>query len=454
MSSESTKEVRVRFPPSPTGFCHVGTARMAILNYLFARRHGGRITFRSEDTDQERSSRQFETDITESLTWLGLSWDEFYRQSERTDIYRASIEQLIKEEKAYISEEESKKEPGVQVHPVRLKNPGRSITFTDIIRGEITFDTTELHDFVIARSIDDPLYHLAVVVDDADMGITHVIRGEDHISNTPRQILIQEALGLERPSYAHYPLHLGSDRSKLSKRTGDVSLKSYREKGYLSEALLNYIALLGWTPPSRREVMSLNEMVGEFHLGDLHRSGAVFDVDKLRWYNRHYLLQQNEDALLHSIVSTLKPCIEERPLPWDETIGRQLVPLIRERISVISDIDEMVQTGELDFFFRDPAPEAVRIPEKKSEPHTALVHLRYIYATLEGHPDAQWSGDALKTALWEYATLHGRGNVLWPFRYALSGIEKSADPFFIASTIGKSITMHRVGTAIKALENL
>ena len=221
--------VRVRFPPSPTGFCHVGTARMAIVNYLFAKKHDGAIVFRSEDTDRERSRPEYEEDIQASLTWLGLSWDEFYRQSERGDVYTKTIQKLIDEGKAYVSEEESKKDLGVKVNVVRLRNPGIDITFTDVIRGNITFNTTELKDFVIARSLNDPLYHLAVVVDDFEMSITHVIRGEDHISNTPRQILIQEAIGAPRPIYAHYPLHLAGDRSKLSKRKGDVAVKNYRE---------------------------------------------------------------------------------------------------------------------------------------------------------------------------------------------------------------------------------
>ncbi|HXK38741.1 MAG TPA: glutamate--tRNA ligase, partial [Candidatus Paceibacterota bacterium] len=273
----NSSDVRVRFPPSPTGYCHVGTARMAIINFLFARKNNGVIVFRSEDTDKERSRREFEDDIKDALRWLGLDWDEFYRQSERIEIYKKALHTLIDSGKAYISEEESKKEAGTVVRVVRLKNPGRKITFTDIIRGEITFDTTELGDLVIARSVDDPLYHFAVVVDDAEMKITHVIRGDDHISNTPRQILIQEALGFERPQYVHYPLLLGADKSKLSKRTGDTAVKSYREDGYLPEAFLNYIAILGWTPKSEREIMSLPEMVSEFDIQDLHKSGAVFD---------------------------------------------------------------------------------------------------------------------------------------------------------------------------------
>src|SRR3989344_6069094 len=236
LSGMSSRSVKVRFPPSPTGYCHVGTARMALINYLFARKHGGSIVFRSEDTDRERSTREYEDDIIESIHWLGLSWDEFFRQTERLERHTMAIETLLKEDKAYISKEDSKREPGTKVEIGRLRNPKVRITFGDIVRGDITFDTTELGDFAIARGIDDPLYPLAVVVDDAEMNITHVIRGEEHISNTPRQILIQEALGYERPHYAHYPLHLSANRSKLSKRTGDVAVKSYRERGFLSKA--------------------------------------------------------------------------------------------------------------------------------------------------------------------------------------------------------------------------
>ena len=282
--------VRVRFPPSPTGLCHVGTARMAVLNYLFAKKNGGTIFFRSEDTDKERSKPEYEEDIKEQLMWLGLSWDEFSRTSELVAVHSAAMQKLVDEDKAYISKEESTKEPGKTVEIVRLRNPGKIVTFADEIRGEITFDTTELKDFALGRAIDDPLFHFAVVVDDATQGITHVIRGEDHISNTPRQILIQEALGYSRPVYAHYPLLLGADRSKLSKRMGDVAVRSYREMGFLPQALLNYIANVGWTPPSGKEILSLEEMVQEFELKDLHKSGAVFDMEKLRWYNRHYLL--------------------------------------------------------------------------------------------------------------------------------------------------------------------
>ena len=439
--------VKVRFPPSPTGYCHVGTARMAVVNFLFARKHGGTIVFRSEDTDRERSKKEYEDDILESLAWLGLSWDEFYRQTERTQVYAAALIKLIDEDKAYLSEEESKKEPGVMTQVVRLRNPGKVITFTDVLRGDITFDTTELGDFVIARSLSDPLYHLAVVIDDGDMGITHVIRGEDHISNTPRQILIQEALGYARPVYAHYPLHLAADRSKLSKRKGDVAVRSYREKGYLPEALLNYLAHLGWTPPSGRELMSLADMIAEFELTDIHKSGAVFDIEKLRWYNREYLL-----ALSPDLFDTM--CIRElsaRLQAAEPTILKRLVPHVKERISVWSDLDELIAEGEFVYAAERPQLDPTRIPDKKSDAATAHAHLTHINEALAALPDDS-DADAAKAALWDYATEKGRGAVLWPMRYALSGRDRSLDPFALTAVLGIAEARARIKNALSVLD--
>ena len=444
----NTPSIRVRFPPSPTGFCHVGTARMAVLNYMFAKRHGGTIIFRSEDTDRERSRPEYEEDIKEQLQWLGMSWDEFYRTSELVANHTAALKRLIDEDKAYVSEEESKKNPGQMVEVVRLRNPGKIITFTDEIRGEITFDTTELKDFAIARSITDPLYHLAVVVDDAEMGITHVIRGEDHISNTPRQILIQEALGYSRPIYAHYPLHLGADKSKLSKRTGDVAVKSYREKGFLPEALFNYIAMLGWTPPSGREVMTKEDMIAEFELSDLHKSGAVFDMEKLRWYNREYILKLSEDEFAAAALPVLEGALQGRGLAWDADMGTRLLPLIKERASVWSDINEQAEAGEFDFFFKDPAPSAAEIPGKGGTPAGAEAYLGKLHEILQAaDPEIFDSAERLKDTVWEYATAEGRGAVLWPLRFSLSGLAKSPDPFTIAALIGRDAALRRITNA-------
>lgn len=448
----NTSPVKVRFPPSPTGFCHVGTARMALLNYLFARKNGGTIVFRIEDTDKERSTKEFEADLVESIRWIGLEWDEFFRQSERTDVYVSALELLIAEDKAYVSEEESKKNPGEKVHVVRLRNPGKSITFTDIVRGDITFDTTELGDFAIARSITDPLYHFTVVVDDASMGITHVIRGEEHISNTPRQILIQEALGYSRPQYAHYPLFLGADKSKLSKRKGDVAVKDYRESGFLPEALLNYIGTLGWTPPSGAEIMTLQEMVGQFELTDLHKSGAVFDLEKLRWFNREYLLKMDGSEFTEAVLPILKDAAQGRGLTWSADIGVAILPLIKERISVWNDLTEQFEAGEYDFFFKDPAPAADEIPGNKSVKEIAIAHLTKLHELLEATDSEIFTDpERLKSTVWDYATEQGRGAVLWPLRFSLSGLARSPDPFTIASHIGRDATLRRIKNALTLL---
>ncbi|MDO8521937.1 MAG: glutamate--tRNA ligase family protein [bacterium] len=446
------RDVRVRIPPSPTGNCHVGTARMAIINFLFARRHSGTVIFRSEDTDKERGKQEFEDDIVISLHWLGLDWDEFYRQSERTDMYREALRSLIDLGKAYVSEEESKKEAGRMIRVVRLKNPGTNVTFTDLIRGDITFDTTELGDFVIARSVDDALYHFAVVVDDALMKITHVIRGDDHISNTPRQILIQEALGFERPKYAHYPLLLGADKSKLSKRTGDTAVRSYKEEGYIPEAFLNYIAILGWTPASQREILSLPEMIEEFDIKDLHKSGAVFDIEKLRWFNRNYLQKIPAEEFGQAALGIMEEMVSERGLKWSSGTGAQLYGMVRERISVWKDLRVLIDDGELDYFFSEPRYNTIDIPGKKSAPESAIKHLNSLREILANISETQFRNqETIKASVWNYATKEGTGAVLWPFRYALSGLARSPDPFFIASVLGKECVIKRVASAIRAL---
>lgn len=446
------KDIRVRFPPSPTGYCHVGTARMAIINFLFARRHGGTVIFRSEDTDKERSKREFEDDIVESLHWLKLDWDEFYRQSERTDTYRTALHSLIDSGKAYVSEEESKKEAGKMMHVVRLKNPGTKVTFTDLIRGDITFDTTELGDFVVARSVDDPLYHFAVVVDDAEMRISHVIRGDDHISNTPRQILIQEALGYDRPQYAHYPLLLGADKSKLSKRTGDTAVKSYREEGYLPEAFLNYIAILGWTPASQREILSLPEMIEEFDIKDLHKSGAVFDIEKLRWFNRQYFQKMPADEFAQSALGIMEDAVTRRGLQWNAGLGAQLLGMVRERISVWKDLRVLIADGELDYFFKEPAYDPALIPGKQGTPESAIKHLNALQKILADVPESEFGKpETIKPHVWNYAAREGTGAVLWPFRFTLTGLARSPDPFFVASILGKQRVIKRIEAAIALL---
>ncbi|HEU5114515.1 MAG TPA: glutamate--tRNA ligase family protein, partial [Candidatus Paceibacterota bacterium] len=277
-----------RFAPSPTGYLHAGNYRTAVFSYLFARQNGGKFILRVEDTDRARSKKEYENNILESLEWLKLPYDEMYRQSERGDIYREYLEKLIAEDKAYVSQEttvhnqeDNAKERRTEV--IRFRNPNKRVRFQDLIRGDIEFDTTELGDFVIAKSVTEPIFHFAVVLDDYLMGITHVIRGEDHISNTPRQILIQEALGAPTPIYAHLPLVLAHDRSKLSKRHGAESMTHYRDAGYVPDALLNYMALLGWNPGTDQEIFDLDGLIKAFDISKVQKGGAIFNEEKLRW---------------------------------------------------------------------------------------------------------------------------------------------------------------------------
>lgn len=443
---DTDKKIVTRMAPSPTGNLHVGTARTALYNYLYAKRYGGTFIMRIEDTDKERNRPEFETEILEGLAWLGITWDEFHRQSDRTAIYRGYLERAIEKGTMYVSREESKKDEGTMVEVVRLRNPNKSITFEDEIRGEITFDTTELGDLVVARSLDDALYHFTVVVDDHEMGVTHVIRGEDHISNTPRHILIQEAIGASRPIYAHLPLLLGSDRSKLSKRHGATQLESYKKAGYLKESLVNYLALLGWNPGTDEELFTLEELTRIFDLSGVQKGGAIFDIEKLKWFNKEHLKRTPHDTFLLSVrerlperVTTLSQYSEERLL--------KLLPVIRERISLYEEVTTYAEEGEFDFAFEKPAYEPNLLKWKNdASVNEALPRLQKcaeIISTIQ--EDA--SVEDVKGRLWDYALEVGKGEVLWPLRVALTGRERSPDPFTVIAIIGSGEAYQRVRKA-------
>jgi len=440
--------VVTRIPPSPTGRFHIGTARAALFNYLFARHAGGKIVFRSEDTDRARSKKEYEDEIIEGLTWLGLSWDSFSRQSEHTERYRELLEKIVGEGKAYISAEPSRGDPSVTVEVVRLKNPGTSVTFTDLIRGDITFDTAELGDFVIARSMDDALYHFAVVADDADAGVTHVIRGEDHISNTPRQILIQEALGVPRPAYAHLPLIVDEKRAKLSKRSGATSVMDYRAEGFLPEALVNYLALLGWSAGDDREAYSLAELVEAFTLEGVHKSSAAWDREKLLSVNQRWMRTLSvDDFITRGELTAL-----------DAGKLRKIVPLLQERARTFEEAREML-SGELSCLFEAPSPEPERLVAKELHGRSGMTKsaIESLCKALESLPEGV-SAEAVKEAIMPLADAEeagakgGRGAVLWPLRYALSGADRSPDPFTLISILGKEEAISRVRKAIAILE--
>ena len=441
------KPVITRIPPSPTGHLHIGTARTALFNYLFAKKNNGKMVFRSEDTDKARSTKEFEHEIIDGLHWLGFDWDNdvIVRQSERAPIYRTYLEKMIAAGTAYLSEEESKNNPGQMVTVVRLANPNKVITFNDLIRGDISFDTTELGDLVIARNIDDALYHFTVVVDDFEMGVTHVLRGEDHISNTPRQILIQEAIDAPRPIYAHLPLILATDRSKMSKRHGAVSLHEYRKAGYTKEAIINYLAMLGWNPGTDRELFTLNELAEAFEVSHIHKAGAVFDIRKFEWFNKHYLDQLSVEAYTAYITEDFPNQLSTLPQYSNDRFARAL-STIRERVSTRREFHDFTEAGEYDYFFASPTYEAEALKWKNDNSQAAA--LPRLEKALEILLKADFSSqESLKKDLWDYAETVGRGELLWPLRVALSGKKQSPDPFTLAFILQKEETILRLKIA-------
>jgi glutamyl-tRNA synthetase len=377
------EKIRTRFAPSPTGWLHLGNARTAIFNYLFARHNNGKLVLRIEDTDRERSKKEYEEAIIEDLKWLGIEWDEGpdvggpyapYRQSERFDIYKKYVDILLKKGYAYRcfctpeeleAEREKAKKEGrpyrysgkcrnltpEQVeqyikegrpYVIRFRVPdGKDIVFHDLIKGEVKFNVNDFGDFVIVRSDGSPVYNFVVVIDDALMGITHVIRGEDHLSNTPKQILIYEALGFPVPKFAHLPIILGEDRSKLSKRHGAVSVRQYRFEGYLPEALFNFLSLLGWYPKDGKEILSKEELIGRFDISDIHNAPAVFNKEKLYWMNGVYIREVLElDDLTNRVINYLKQYrdyLDEEDKPVADIILQKPYEFVKEVISKVRD---------------------------------------------------------------------------------------------------------------------
>lgn len=429
--------VKVRIAPSPTGNLHIGTARTALFNWLFARRHGGEFIVRIEDTDLERSKKEYETNIIEGLRWLGIDWDNdrIERQTERLLIYRKYLEQLLSEGKAFWREysEEEKAEIKKEGRQARDKvialtqkdDPERAVAFNDDIRGNVSVQQKNIGQVVLAKDLDTPLYNFAVVVDDLDMGITHVIRGEDHISNTPKQLLIYEAFGAVPPQFAHLPLILGSDKSKMSKRHGAVSIIEY-QKDYLSEALVNFMGFLGYTYDA--EMLTKEEMAQQFDLAKVHKSGAVFNQRKLDWYNAQYI------KLI--TPSTFKILIGKPDLP------DAAVPLMTERLERISD------AAVFSYLWEEPEYDAALLQWKTD---TAATTQTALAACAELAVRESLTQNALD-ALAEEQFSGQKGSVYWPLRVALSGQKNSAGPLDIAAAIGPYQVRARIELALKKLK--
>ena len=433
------KKVVVRFPPSPTGPFHVGSARTALYNFLFARKNCGKFLLRIEDTDKERSRPEYERNIFDSLAWLGLKFDgEVLKSSERTEIYKEYLNKLVKNGAAYVSREQE----GPNREVVRFKNPGGKIKFKDLIRGEVEIDISELGDFIIARNINEPLYHLAVTVDDFESGITHIIRGEDLISSTPRQILLIEALGGKRPVYAHLPLVLAPDRSKLSKRKHgeSVSLDFYRKEGYLPETVINFLAFLGWNPGNDREIFSIKELIKEFSLEKVQKSGAIFDVKKLDWMNGEYIRRKSLNELMELSKPFLKEVME---LTTPSTLQKILV-LEQPRLKKLSELSE-----KIGFFFLVPEYDASLLCWKNMDNKEIKNSLELVKEVLQMVTEDNFTKENLEKIFLPKAEGMGdRGKLLWPLRVALSGKKASPGPFEIMEILGKNETLNRLKDAI------
>ena len=434
--------IRVRFAPSPTGYLHVGGARTALFNFLFAKKHGGRFILRIEDTDPERSKKEYEEKIIQDLKWLGLEWDEGpYYQSQRLETYRKYAEKLLSEGKAYycfctpeeleaerqkaISEGRPYKYSGKcrsippqearrrveqgEAASIRFKMDDGEFYYEDLIRGRVEFDLSLFGDFVIMRSNGIPSYNFAVVIDDHEMGITHVIRGEDHISNTPKQIKVYQALGWEPPEFAHLPMVLGPDRSRLSKRHGATAVFQFRQEGFLAEALVNYLALLGWSC-GEKEIMSLKEMIDCFHLERVSKAGAVFDHQKLRWVNHRHM----ESLPPEELARRLK---EFASLPHDLEFLTFAVSKLREEAYTLKELKEALER-ELNY-----SPGERISPEEVSVVEAFLQELE--------------EGKSVKEALKGASKKTGkRGRELYhPLRVALTGRGSGPDLAFLVELV-------------------
>lgn len=483
------KTIRCRIAPSPTGVLHIGTARTALFNYLFAKHYNGAFILRIEDTDIERSDKKYEKDIIDGLRWFGIKPDEGpeegglygpYRQSERLATYKTYIEKLLQNGRAFYcfhSEEEldaekkkqleskiptchicewrnlspeeaEKKREAAKTSIIRFKildegNP--QIVFDDSIRGQVHFFIRLLGDFSIAKDMNTPLYNFAVVVDDYEMKISHVIRGEDHISNTPKQILLQEALGFPRPEYAHLPLILGSDRSKLSKRHGATSVNEYREAGYLAEALANFMALLGWNPGDEREIFSLEELANEFSLERVQISGAVFNLEKLDSVNARYIRKKSIKDLAELSMPYLQKNIPNLSSFSSEYIEKVLV-LEQSRLKKLSELPERVR-----FFFSEPGYEKELLRWKDMSDEDIKQSLERSQKIVGSFSD-NVSRLTIEQAFLNEIGKEDKGKILWPLRVALSGQKTSPGPFEIIEVLGREQALSRLKFALPLLQ--
>ncbi len=479
--------VRVRYAPSPTGYLHVGGARTALYNFLFARHHGGVLILRSDDTDQERSTQEYYDEILSALRWLGIEWDEGievggphapYRQSERLERYRAAAIQLVDGGHAYYSfatpdqldefrkearaagrapvydgrfdppleegrERAATGEPG----SIRFRVPRPGVTtFTDVVRDDVSFGHDQVEDFVILRSTGYPTYHLASTVDDVDFGITHVIRGEDILSSTPKHILLTEALGAAPPTYAHLSLLMGPDGKKLSKRHGHTAVAAYRDAGILPAAMVNYLALLGWSPGDDETIVSRSDMIDRFDLDAVLKNPAIFDTAKLEWMNGVYVRDMDPGAFTAAVLPLVESDLGRSLDATEREELAAVAPLVQERAKVLTEVPEQVRflyRGEVEFD-EDSWAKVMTKPEAGPAIADALDRLAGL---------VEWSTSAIEASLRAMLDEHGLSarKGLQPLRVAATGSSVSPPLFESLEILGRERTLERLQKALDRL---
>lgn len=473
-------KVKTRFAPSPTGELHIGSARTALFAYLFAKKNKGDFLIRIEDTDQTRLVKGSELRMLESLKWLGLAWDENYiYQSARLSLYREYVNDLVKKgfaypcfcstdrlEKLRTEQEKNHKPTGYdrccrklslnetleriakgEPHVIRLKMPeSGKVKFNDPIHGEVEFDYALIDDAVLLKADGYPTYHLASIVDDHEFGITHVIRGDEWLSSTPKHLYLYQCFGWEAPIFAHLPVIIGKDKKKLSKREGSVSVEEFKNQGYLPEAILNFIALLGWNPGTKQEFFTLAELQKEFDLAKVNKSPAMFDIEKLNHFNAHYIHQMMDGELLEKI----KPYSKIDFSKFDNSFLQKVIKVVKERMILLVDFGTLTP-----YFFNEIDVEKDMVKFVKSEWQDTIKGLEKAIESLGMIDKKDWEDvNKLNNYLSEIVTVNGlkNGDVFWPVRVALSGEQASPSPAELLWAFGKEESLKRLNSALNIIK--
>jgi glutamyl-tRNA synthetase len=479
MNINTNNKIVTRFAPSPTGFIHVGNLRTALYAYLWARKNNGTFILRIEDTDKEREVSGSIEHIMKSLKWLGLDWDEGpdiggpnapYKQSERLESYKRYAQILIdkglayadpyteeevevfrkkadEEKKPFLYREYRPKNPPIWdgLRPLRLKVPEvKSYKWNDLVYGDLSAGPEALDDFILIKSDGYPTYNFAHVIDDLEMNVTHVMRGQEFISSVPKYLSLYDGLELKHPHFVTLPPIMGKDgNKKLGKRDGAKDVLDYPKEGYLPEAMINFLAFLGWNPGGEKEIYSKEELISIFDITKIGHSGAKWNDEKLNWFNKEYIKKLSQEELEKNIFDWLP----------EKLRIKKLIPVITERISKFGDIKEMLERGELDPFYKEPIYEKEKLIYKNTDPNKIIKNLTDTLETVEKTNDIDFTKENIKIFFMELADkLESRGELLHPVRFALSGLDKSPDPFTLADILGKTKTISRLKKALELMK--